>query len=119
MRGMDPERSADIVSHWLTKLARLSVAVEKQLGIRFYSSSLLLMYEGDAAALPREDVRLIDFAHTRQLHGHDAESPDEVGLHVQHVHIALYAVYMFYIYIYVYISLDVFLYICSSVCAPL
>lgn len=49
---------------------RISVLLsdmEKHEAHRFYSASMLLMYEGDPAAPMRCDVRLIDFAHTANV----------------------------------------------------
>ena len=49
--------------------------------MRFYSSSLLLMYDGDLTNdAPRVDIRMIDFAHTtfEQSEGAQSELPDEV-----------------------------------------
>eukprot|EP00040_Diaphanoeca_grandis_P037602 m.246249 g.246249 ORF g.246249 m.246249 type:complete len:395 (-) comp33847_c0_seq6:97-1281(-) len=47
------------------RLGELKQVVEAQKGFRFYSSSLLLLYEGDVNASDAQiDVRIIDFAHT-------------------------------------------------------
>ncbi|MGH0129320.1 UNVERIFIED_CONTAM: hypothetical protein FKN15_038546 [Acipenser sinensis] len=56
----------------LQRLSALRAVIERQGSYRFYSSSLLLIYEGKKhspgrhpfSAPPRVDVRMIDFAHT-------------------------------------------------------
>ncbi|RXM93008.1 Inositol hexakisphosphate kinase 1 [Acipenser ruthenus] len=56
----------------LQRLSALRAVIERQGSYRFYSSSLLLIYEGKKHSLgrhpvsapPRVDVRMIDFAHT-------------------------------------------------------
>lgn len=101
----EPARARFVIARWLGVLRRLEAAVRAQQGYRFYSSSLLLMYEGasaggagdgdgggdggaeggvgagsgaDASVLPRVDVRLIDFAHTRLVEGDgERDKPDE------------------------------------------
>ncbi len=60
---------------WIGAIARLQGALADALGYRFYSSSLLLLYEGDPAAAPQPRVRFIDFANTRV---DSVGGPDEV-----------------------------------------
>jgi 1D-myo-inositol-tetrakisphosphate 5-kinase/inositol-polyphosphate multikinase len=40
---------------------------EHQHDLRFYSSSLLFLYEGDVTAEPRFEIRMIDFAHVHEI----------------------------------------------------
>lgn len=63
--GPNHNRAAEVVSSWLASLERLAAVLRGHSGYRFYSSSLLLMYEGEPDCSPRADVRMIDFAHTR------------------------------------------------------
>ncbi|KAK1151384.1 inositol hexakisphosphate kinase 2-like [Acipenser oxyrinchus oxyrinchus] len=56
-----------VIAGVLTRLGELREIVARQKGYRFYSSSLLILYEGAEPCLVdsvRFDVRLIDFAHT-------------------------------------------------------
>jgi len=46
------------------KVATMLATMRDHQAHRFYSASVLLIYEGDPTAPPRCDVRLIDFAHT-------------------------------------------------------
>lgn len=75
-------RMDKILESFLAVLPRVRQAVASARGIRFYSSSLLLIYEGDLACPPRTDMRMIDFAHTCQYTGDSEASrkPDEVGV---------------------------------------
>jgi hypothetical protein len=50
----------------LAKLRAIADKMESQVHFKFYSSSLLLVYEGDVNAPAHVDVRLIDFAHTQR-----------------------------------------------------
>ncbi|MGH0170361.1 UNVERIFIED_CONTAM: hypothetical protein FKN15_067910 [Acipenser sinensis] len=57
----------EVIAGVLTRLGELKEIVERQEGYRFYSSSLLILYEGAepcSVDSVRFDVRLIDFAHT-------------------------------------------------------
>ena len=80
----------DIIPKILHSLHKLRDLIEKQNGFRFYSSSLLLLYDGDQAAItmstspvPNTFVRMIDFAHTTcPLEGYQTDpvqysGPDE------------------------------------------
>jgi len=73
-------RSRSIINGFLERMQQLKQVVEGQKGMRFYSSSLLLMYDGDLQNdAPRVDIRMIDFAHTtfEQNDGGQSELPDE------------------------------------------
>lgn len=73
-------RSRGIINGFLERMQHLTQVVEGQKGMRFYSSSLLLMYDGDLTNdAPRVDIRMIDFAHTtfEQSEGAQSELPDE------------------------------------------
>jgi hypothetical protein len=62
----DPTRALSVLDLWLAKLRSMVEVVEtKYPGYRFFSSSVLLLYEGAADQPVRADARLIDFAHTR------------------------------------------------------
>ena len=99
----------DIIPKILHNLHQLRELIGKQNGYRFYSSSLLVLYDGDqtpaaTAATPNTFVRMIDFAHTTcPLEGYQADpvqysGPDEgyvLGLnsiisvfqsHLDHLH---------------------------------
>uniref|UniRef100_A0A3P9IVJ4 Kinase n=1 Tax=Oryzias latipes TaxID=8090 RepID=A0A3P9IVJ4_ORYLA len=56
----------DLFQPILSKLRRLKAVLEKQASYRFYSSSLLIIYEGKVrpGKLPLVDLRMIDFAHS-------------------------------------------------------
>lgn len=58
-------RSRDIIFGFVERIQKLQQVVTNQKGMRFYSSSLLLMYDGDPSNdSPNIDIRMIDFAHT-------------------------------------------------------
>lgn len=57
------------------KLKDLLATMQEHTSHRFFSASVLMIYEGDAAAPARCDVRLIDFAHTANV----AEVPHMQG----------------------------------------
>lgn len=61
----------------LHRVQGLRDVVNRTRGLRFWGSSLLLIYEGDcrSEAAEREDVRLIDFAHCQMSAAID--SPDD------------------------------------------
>lgn len=59
----------DCIKLLLVKLLAITKNMEKQNLFKFYSSSLLLVYEGDDTLPPRVDVRMIDFAHTQRSNG--------------------------------------------------
>jgi Inositol polyphosphate kinase len=60
---------ADCVTLVLLKLRAIAKHMEVQRFFKFYSSSLLIVYEGDASKAALVDVRMIDFAHTQQSSG--------------------------------------------------
>lgn len=68
----DSRRGRQLVSAFLAKLETLRAVVTTLDGVRFYSSSLLLIYEGDLGEdtdtlkTPNVDARVIDFANTSQ-----------------------------------------------------
>jgi len=53
---------SDVINHFVEKLEILLSWMETQQLFRFYSSSLLFVFEGDGEVL-KADVRMIDFAH--------------------------------------------------------
>lgn len=63
------EWAASILKRWIEVLRNLEAVLRTYDGYRFYSSSLLLLYEGDPALRTEHvaDAKLIDFAHTRHL----------------------------------------------------
>lgn len=62
----------DCVKMILEKIRHLRASLNCQRHFFFYSSSLLLVYEGalEGVAAPRVDVRMIDFAHTVRSKGY-------------------------------------------------
>eukprot|EP00668_Euglena_longa_P000726 GGOE01000876.1.p1 GENE.GGOE01000876.1~~GGOE01000876.1.p1 ORF type:complete len:465 (-),score=58.69 GGOE01000876.1:300-1694(-) len=54
----------DVLRSILGKLHRLQRHIERQTEWLFYTSSLVMMYDGDQAQDPRPNVVLVDFAHT-------------------------------------------------------
>jgi inositol-hexakisphosphate 5-kinase len=65
----DTRLRTDCLALTLAKLRAIADKMELQKHFQFYSSSLLLVYEGDVNAPARVDVRLIDFAHTQRSNG--------------------------------------------------
>jgi len=59
----------NVVRRCLRALEELRKHLEDQKHFSFYSSSLLIVYEGSADAEPLVDVRMIDFAHTQRSFG--------------------------------------------------
>lgn len=61
----------DCIKMILEKIRYLRASLDCQRHFFFYSSSLLLVYEGalEDVAVPRVDVRMIDFAHTVRSKG--------------------------------------------------
>lgn len=79
-------RSMFLADAFLRVLKRLCDALSTLEGCRFYSSSLLLIYEGDPSTdTPELDVRMIDFAHTSVFHANHGDNlegvldPDKAG----------------------------------------
>ena len=69
----------DVVPHILSQLKQVQAWLQRQRRFEFYSSSLLVVYDG---AGPPESalVRLIDFAHAKDnLHGSAAAAPSRKG----------------------------------------
>lgn len=68
----------DCVRIVLDKVLKIREWVAQQRHFKFYSSSLLLMYEGASLeqAPCKADVRMIDFAHTQWVKGEDDEIDD-------------------------------------------
>ena len=65
----------------LDKLRRIYRRLEEQKHFKFYSSSILLMYEGDPNAPVRADLRMIDFAHTQWINESDGDPGYLFGIH--------------------------------------
>lgn len=59
----------DAIALILKKLRAIAGNMEKQRVFVFYSSSLLIVYEGDTDRPTAVDVRMIDFAHTQRSAG--------------------------------------------------
>lgn len=81
---------AKIVQCFLKKITELETVIAGQKGLRFYSSSLLLLYDGawrSDGAEPMVDIRVIDFASATFYNSESSTcetgticaSPDEVG----------------------------------------
>jgi len=58
-----------VVEAFLAKVKEVQQWMESQKDLRFYSSSLLFLYEGDETdtANPKVDLRMIDFAHVHPI----------------------------------------------------
>lgn len=72
-------RTQWIVASILNHIRELRSVIESLNGKRFWSSSLLVMYDGDINVdKPKVDVKMIDFAHTvHYTNGPESETPDE------------------------------------------
>jgi len=58
----------ELIAKYLPILERLLVYFEKQHDLRFYSSSLLFLYDGQEEGKdPHVDIRMIDFAHVHPI----------------------------------------------------
>lgn len=57
----------DVVDYFIGRMEILKEWMEKQTSFRFYSSSLLFVYDGDDKSPFRADVRMIDFAHVHEI----------------------------------------------------
>lgn len=78
----------DVLAPILAKVQALKRVLEQTRGLRFWGSSLLVIYEGDTRqSAPREGVYLIDFAHCQM--SAELDSPDE-GLVLGLTNIASY-----------------------------
>lgn len=63
-----PYKRKQIIEGYLVKLRLLLEYFKKQSNLRFYSSSLLFLYDGiDVNDTPIVDVRMIDFAHVHKI----------------------------------------------------
>jgi len=58
----------EVVQAFLAKLKKIQEFFELQKNLRFYSSSLLFIYEGLDSEPVKVDVRMIDFAHVHEIH---------------------------------------------------
>lgn len=67
------EVRVDVLDVILAKLKVLAEHMEAQRSFKFYSSSLLLTYEGDTALPPCPQLKMIDFAHTQSSKGETDE----------------------------------------------
>nr|XP_015197903.1 PREDICTED: inositol hexakisphosphate kinase 3 isoform X1 [Lepisosteus oculatus] len=67
----------ELIGPILQRLGQLRAVLQRQGSYRFYSSSLLLIYEGveSPSASPSVDVRMIDFAHTTFRGAHHPHTP--------------------------------------------
>lgn len=66
----------DIIHEVQRRLGMLLEAMQQHSGHRFYSASLLILFEGDPTVAPKVDVRMIDFAHTCKARSHTCRGPD-------------------------------------------
>jgi len=57
---------ADVIKYFLDKLTSLLGWMEIQMAYRFFSSSLLFVYDGTMDVF-KADVRMIDFAHVAEI----------------------------------------------------
>jgi len=58
----------DVIKAFLPKLKQVEQWFKSQKHLRFYSSSLLFLYEGSSTEPVKVDVRMIDFAHVHEIH---------------------------------------------------
>lgn len=66
----------DVIDAMHRRLGALIDVMQEHEGHRFYSASLLLLYEGEADEPLKADLRLIDFAHTCKARSHQCRGPD-------------------------------------------
>lgn len=66
----------DVLETVLRRVEALLEVMQEHEGHRFYSASLLVLYEGDPHRPCKADVRLIDFAHTCKARTHQCRGPD-------------------------------------------
>jgi Inositol polyphosphate kinase len=59
----------DSIRLTIEKLRQIATHMQSQSYFLFYSSSLLLVYEGDVERPAKVDIRMIDFAHTQRSQG--------------------------------------------------
>jgi len=60
----------DLIHGFIEILRKVQAFFDGQKELRFYSSSLLFLYDGkkpDGSAAPRVDIRMIDFAHVHEI----------------------------------------------------
>ena len=77
----DGERvRVECVAIILDKLKRIRERMAEQRHFKFYSSSLLLVYDGADESPVRADVRMIDFAHTQWEHEPDGDQGYLLGI---------------------------------------
>lgn len=66
--SLSSRRCQHVLEAIIAKLQRLEATISQLPGYRFFSSSLLLLYDGDPSVeQPKADIRMIDFAHTARL----------------------------------------------------
>ena len=70
----------EVLAGILSKLQRILAWTQAQCSLRFYATSLLIVYEGDVSLATKEksrvEIRLVDFAHTYHKSPGDSD-PDE------------------------------------------
>eukprot|EP01028_Stygiella_incarcerata_P012509 TRINITY_DN778_c0_g1_i1.p2 TRINITY_DN778_c0_g1~~TRINITY_DN778_c0_g1_i1.p2 ORF type:complete len:131 (-),score=45.38 TRINITY_DN778_c0_g1_i1:96-488(-) len=78
---------ADIVAFFIKRLEKLLEVFLEQKSLRFYSSSILLIYEGDETeesseilGLPHCDLRMVDFANVYDYNDGEVDSGYIIGL---------------------------------------
>jgi len=69
-----------IVKAFLVKLKEVEQYMEKQKNLRFYSSSLLFLFEGVENEPIKVDLRMIDFAHVHEIHDNGKDDGYLIGL---------------------------------------
>jgi len=57
----------DLIAKFMEKLIPIQKFIESQSVYRYYSSSLLFLYDGDESGSKEVDIRLIDFAHVHEI----------------------------------------------------
>jgi len=70
----------NVIKALLPKLKKIQEYFESQHDLRFFSSSLLFLFEGLDSESVKVDVRMIDFAHVHQIHDGGRDEGYLVGM---------------------------------------
>jgi len=70
----------NVVKAFLPILKKIQEYFESQHDLRFFSSSLLFLFEGSDAESLKVDIRMIDFAHVHQIHDGGTDGGYVVGM---------------------------------------
>lgn len=70
----------DVVESCISQVEKVLELMESQRLLRFFSSSLLFVYEGDEDAEPKPVVKMIDFAHAHPIKDHGRDDGYIIGL---------------------------------------